>query len=557
MAQQQVNISLASPGFNGLDTVNSPITQDTSFAAVADNCVIDSYGRIGARKAFAEETTTFPTFPTIVGATTYKLVLHAICASTISGVESTIVVGQNIGYNGSGAEVGSTYHILERDGTSLVDLTLPVMSDDSKLVDATICPTEDRYFICVPDNETMEWDGTTVTLISADPAYIGIQNVNPGPEVPPEFIGAISTHGRIWGWGHLNDEETIYYSDLLIGASYFTAGGADPNSTAGKINVLKYWPNGLDRIVGLASHNNRLIVFGRSSILVFNMGYGDPADSSSGFALEDTISNVGLVSRHAITSIGTDLLFVDDTGVRSLARTIQERSSPLGDLTNRIRLELSEAIHDQADQSGIKLLYNHRENFVILRLDDFCYCLDMRSYAIEGFTKITRWTDTNFNNMAYLDLPGSEAMLLSGNDGQGLMKYDGLTTYGGVPYNVRYYTNPLTFGQAANSKFVKQVDFTIISSVAPATAFVRWGYDRLTATKSRALAVDADTPSYYNEGFEYNVATYGDSDVKLKRYKVNVGGKGESFTLGIEIEIDGNGFSLQEINIQTLVGRLN
>ena len=57
MPQQLQNISIAAPAFKGLNTQDSPLTSDPSFAAVADNCVIDQYGRIGARKGFNVITT--------------------------------------------------------------------------------------------------------------------------------------------------------------------------------------------------------------------------------------------------------------------------------------------------------------------------------------------------------------------------------------------------------------------------------------------------------------------------------------------------------------------
>jgi hypothetical protein len=52
MPQQLQNITIAAPAFKGLNTQDSPIDGDPSFASVADNCVIDQYGRIGARHGF-------------------------------------------------------------------------------------------------------------------------------------------------------------------------------------------------------------------------------------------------------------------------------------------------------------------------------------------------------------------------------------------------------------------------------------------------------------------------------------------------------------------------
>ena len=50
MAQQLQSINLVAPAFKGINTEDSPLAQDPSFADVADNAVIDKRGRIASRK---------------------------------------------------------------------------------------------------------------------------------------------------------------------------------------------------------------------------------------------------------------------------------------------------------------------------------------------------------------------------------------------------------------------------------------------------------------------------------------------------------------------------
>ena len=57
MAQRLQNITIQAPGFAGINTQDSPIGLDPSFASIADNCVIDQYGRIGARKGYSAVST--------------------------------------------------------------------------------------------------------------------------------------------------------------------------------------------------------------------------------------------------------------------------------------------------------------------------------------------------------------------------------------------------------------------------------------------------------------------------------------------------------------------
>jgi len=57
MAQQLKNITIAAPGFAGINTQDSPISVGTEFCLIAENAIIDQFGRIGARKGYEVQTT--------------------------------------------------------------------------------------------------------------------------------------------------------------------------------------------------------------------------------------------------------------------------------------------------------------------------------------------------------------------------------------------------------------------------------------------------------------------------------------------------------------------
>ena len=57
MAQQLTSINLVAPAFKGINTEDSPIAQDQTFAEIADNAVIDQRGRLAARKGLDVKTT--------------------------------------------------------------------------------------------------------------------------------------------------------------------------------------------------------------------------------------------------------------------------------------------------------------------------------------------------------------------------------------------------------------------------------------------------------------------------------------------------------------------
>ena len=57
MAQPLQSINLIAPAFKGVNTEDSPLAQDPSFAEVADNAIIDRRGRLASRKGNTVTTT--------------------------------------------------------------------------------------------------------------------------------------------------------------------------------------------------------------------------------------------------------------------------------------------------------------------------------------------------------------------------------------------------------------------------------------------------------------------------------------------------------------------
>ncbi len=58
MAQPLRSIDLVAPAFKGVNSEDSPIAQDTSFAETADNAIIDRQGRLASRQGNSVITTT-------------------------------------------------------------------------------------------------------------------------------------------------------------------------------------------------------------------------------------------------------------------------------------------------------------------------------------------------------------------------------------------------------------------------------------------------------------------------------------------------------------------
>lgn len=578
MAQQQSNITLQAPGYQGINTEDSPLNQPPEFCSVASNAVVDRFGRVGSRKAFAELTTANNvTYSAAVGAVRTEEIVNRLGQGVVNGTRTVLCSLSVFQYDSNDSLLQEDYFICELNEPSaevyeLDEITLPALTDDSKLQDCQFISFNDAIYIFSAGNECMKYDGTSLSLLFtgvADTDYIAPQDDT--GVIASAIDGDIATaaYGRLWVSGVNGDYETIYWSDLLIAEQWYDgrATPADTQNTAGFIDVAQYWPSGTDRIVSIKAHNNFLYVFGRQSILIYTGLAGDPADVT-GITLQDTVPGIGCVSRDAVVNIGSDVLFCDDTGVRSMGRTIQEKSVPIGDLTLNVRKELNRMIATTPDKTSISMSYWPDESITVLTFTDsnLAYVMDMSAPSQTGGLKITKWTNCVHNRALYFEDDDTVLILLAANqDSKGLLQYDGYIQYDNEPYLFQYASNQFTFDQPTNAKFVKQIDYTVVATQINAPAFGSWGYDG-TLDYSRALTITAQTPALFGvaqftdptDGVadEAVAAEYGPGLATTGRYKVNGKGRGENVSIGFRCEINGNSCSLQEINIQTLLGRI-
>lgn len=568
MAQQQQNITISAPGFQGLNTEDSPLQQDPGFCSVANNAVVDKFGRIGSRKPWTEFTTAVNvTYTTDPSTTSTQTITHRLGYGSINGdtyVLATVGVYQ---YNASGVKVQEDHFICKLtetiSATELDEISYPTLVDSTKLANAQIIGFNDKLYIFSAGNECLEFDGTTITKLFTGTDDVDYIKPRDDTGVIADAINgdvATAAYGRLWVSGVGGDYETIYYSDLLIPTQWYDgrAVPADAQNTGGIINVNEYWPTGSDRIVSIVAHNNALFILGRESILVYNnAATGDPA-AADGIVLADTISNIGCVNRDAVTNIGSDILFVDDSGVRSLGRIVQEKSVPIGDLTANIRRDISDVIAQTEDKTTISLSYWPDENLAVVNFNESlqAYALEMRAPSVTGGSKVTRWTNTVWQRALYYELDGEARVVLgSSASGYGLFLYRAGVNYNDTPFEFTYESNTFTFGQPANLKFVKQIDFTVVSTQVNAQAYAGWGYTN-QLEYSKALTIVAQAPALYNVSYFNQGEEYGPGLSIIRRYRVNAKGSGESVVIGFRININGNTCSLQEINVQTLLGRI-
>ena len=296
-----------------------------------------------------------------------------------------------------------------------------------------------------------------------------------------------------------------------------------------------------------------LVVFGRNSILLYGNPQGDPA-AIGGIFLQDAIEGLGLVNRDAVCSTGADVMFVDDTGVRSLGRSIQEQSAPIGDLTLNVRKDIINSVLTSLDKTDISLSYWPQESLVVCNFagERICYVLDQRRPSSTGGARVTTWSSVSFDRSIHIEEGNDTVILLGG--ATGLLHYDGGVDNLKDTYVFTYESNPLSLGDSVRQKFPKRMDLTVVSRNNPSNAVARWGFGG-ELTYNKALTIDAEAPAYFGEA-TYGESAYGAGPNTVKRYRVNTKGSGALLRMGVSATINGGEFSLQELNIQLLLGRI-
>ena len=498
MAKTLESIAIQAPGFFGLNTQDSPTSLPEQFALIAENCVIDQFGRIGARKGW-EYTTT-------------------------SGGDDIVSISDFVKEDGTYEIVSSSATAIYKGEETLTDITPASYTVGDGRYDAATL--NGKHYLFRNDSKPVVYDGTSAVAIEDHADYSG---------TVPEGNSVLSAYGRLWVAGTTAHQNTLYWSDLLTGLKWDTG-------SSGSIDVSKVWPDGSDIITAVASHNNFLIIFGRRQILVYS-GANDPATMQ----LADTVVGIGCVARDSIQSTGSDLIFLSDSGVRTFKRTVQEKSIPLTDVSKNIRSQLDAFVLSE-NLDNVISVYSPEEAFYLLQLPGSgqTYCFDTRAPLQDGSYRTTVWTGINPQCMIRTvdgDVHFGKTL--------GIARYRGYRD-NGAPYQLSYFTNYLDFGAPSNLKLLKNLKITIIGGSATDVT-LNWGYDYSYAYKKRKFTLTTQVIAEYNIA-EYNIGEFN-AGVLVNRPNVNASGGGAVVQLGVEADVDGSPISIQRLTAQAIIGR--
>lgn len=516
MSQQLRNLTVAAPAFFGLNTEESPVGMSPNFASVADNCVIDNRGRIGARKGYNNVSTNGGA---VLG--TSRGIEGMLEFTAFDGTVTVFSVGNNKIFTGT---------------TTLTEVTLPANYTISANNWKIISFNNDVYFFQKDHHPLVSKVGST-TLIK----------VVKGNHDAPFGNEVLSAFGRLWVADVTGNKHTVYVSTLLDGEEF---DGAD----SFEIDVTKFWPEGYDEIVALTEHNGLLIIFGKHSMLIYDGAQGgagasgNPASAVTTIFLKDTVEGVGCIERDSVQATGNDILFLSNRGVMSLGRLIQEKSLPLRDVSKNVRTDLMGLVKEEA--LPVKSTYSPDDAFYLITFpsSNTVYCFDVRVPLEDGSFRVTTWSGIMPLSFAQIASNGFYMGLSTG-----IVQYDDYLD-DTETYTMSYFSQPLDFGDSTVVKFLKKFNLTVIGG-QNATAILNWGYDYAENYSKQSFTIGGGQAAQFNVS-EFNTTAEFSGGVDVNTPKVNTTGSGNVVSIGVTSAINNNAFSIQKIDILAKTGRL-
>ena len=396
--------------------------------------------------------------------------------------------------------------------------------------------------------EPLVYDNVATTVLQTMTDYLNTEKgittaQNYGSNYP---ISSIAAYGRIWSF----TDDTIYWStDIADSAFPCFCGG-----TSGSLNIASVLPKNVDKITGLAVHNDLLIIFCARNIVIYQ-GAINPIGSS--FSLYDVITGVGCSTHKSIQNVGNDLIFLSDTGIRSLGRLITEKSLPLRELTTNISNELlSDLAQEAALYDGtldhVCSLYSEKEGFYLLSLPalGFVYCLDTRKALPDGTAKITKWVDFPCHAL----LRTRDRRILLGKIGV-IGMYDGYTD-NGEQYTVSLLSSYNSLQSPTTLKMLKKLKAFLIGGSGQ-TFFLKAVTDFGKEEISIPVVIETSTTVSEFNVAEYSLGEYSGVSNDIQTTSEPVYGSGSIVQLGFDADINNQPFSVQKMDLLYKTGRNN
>lgn len=502
MSTAVVHGTLSAPGSLGLSTEDPALATDPNVAWELDNAAYDNHGRVCARKGWAALTTTGDHSDSV------DAVFEYVKSNTVKHIISA--AGNKV-YSGT---------------TTLTNIT------------STTAPTNDDWVFTnfngkvvgtQASHTPIVWSGTSVfTDITASAGTLP--------------TGGISTSafGRLWVTDA--NDSAVKFSDSLDETDWGGAG-------AGSIDFTLVWPDGLDKVMGMAEWQGRMVFFGERSTLIYS-GPEDPTAST--FVLDDII-RVGCVAHKSIAAAHNDLLFLAVDGLHSLQRAIEFSNAPQEALALGVRTALAADVAQVlTTPEAIHCEYSRLDGFYLARLGTKYWHIDLKAEV----ARASRWIGIGFKSLH----SATDGTLYFGQTGV-IADYSGYTDDTST-YTWRYKSAFLSLadGREIYPKTGKAVVVSTGGYVLSMTAAYDYIPDehisQCTLDLARTIAEWQPADVATTAAHEWGTAEWSGGPSIVALVTFDLFGAGELVQFGLQAEINGSALCLQRIEIISRLGRI-
>jgi len=603
-------------GINGLNTQDNPATLDHTWLTKAENVVLRESGRIsfrkglkqkvvpsgtaigsiaehndqGTNKIFASHGTSIYTIdfasPNAAFQTGTIDVRHTVSGSTgdwqfinfnnrlhcfHSGVVPQRYDGASDALERWSAHVNAT---AINDGSGINDSVTSITVDSTigfppsgKILIGTeiisyTAKTPTTFNPCVRGaDDTTEASHSDDAVITTATKPAGVTTFDPSC--------GMGFYGKLWCGGITEAKDVIYYSVLLDGDDWTGTG-------SGYIDLKTVW--GTDEIVAIAPFYGKLIIFGKNNIVIYN----EPRSGGT-LALDEVIKGIGCVSRDSVQAIADDLVFLSDTGLRSLARTTEKDKLPMQDLSIAIKDTL---IRNISTSSNVKSVYVENEGVYIMSFVDsnINYVFDFKHKTPLNTPRITTWTfdgDREPASMVYTVL--YSGLLVGQKDGsiagyEGYhdtdLSWDSGAVYTNFPFVSDISSIWIPLGQTVTASLLKRM-ILVLEGGSGAILNLKWYKDfspepstttsiLLNPVTTGTVALWGDSSSLYGATTATHThdATVHPASSRytpvygLNEYKTPLTGSAKHLKINLAIESNGYDASIQDLTLLHKEGKI-
>jgi hypothetical protein len=309
---------------------------------------------------------------------------------------------------------------------------------------------------------------------------------------------------------------------------------------AGSLDLTNAWPKGQDSIIGIAAAFNRLIIFGRKSILMYAL----PADNDpASMTLEDVIEDLGCVSRDSIRGTDAGVYFLSDNGIYrldKLAHTTSLLSAP--QISVLYNADLLDAIAAET-ATNIRSGYFPKEGYFTLSFPttNTTFCVHTRKQVPEVNRPVgTKWTNVGRPFYAFTYSSNTGDWYSGGVNG--VHKYSGFTPDGASnAYTMTWTGMWHPFEDESRFKHAKNVTIVLECSNGQTGTF-EWATDYIESSQS-SQGITADSVEFAE-------------DPGVGRISLSIGGSFTVIRPSVSFPINGGQVTLHAVRIYATPGAI-